>query len=138
MQDNSKVGKVKLQCKKSVTVPAAQKMVLNDCTRKVPTAGGASHSCQVVCSSVATSCQVQERHCLKYHSYSRTRLLMTSVSANRNIAELSIPLSLASLSTPRNKAQEQCLTLPPLLSATLNRTGSESTITFDKQAKLHP
>lgn len=62
MQDNSKVGKVKLQRKKSVTVPAAQKMVLNGYTRKVPAAGGASHSCQVVCSSVATSCQVQERH----------------------------------------------------------------------------
>ena len=39
-QDNGRVGKVKLQGKRCVTVPAGHKMVLNGYTRKVPVGAG--------------------------------------------------------------------------------------------------
>ena len=39
-QDNGRVGKVKLQDKHCVTVPAGHKMVLNGYTRKVPVGAG--------------------------------------------------------------------------------------------------
>ena len=143
-QGNGVVRKVKLQCKKAIVIPAGEKMVLNGYTRKVPTGTGVPLLVEpptqsslpgglFFCSYIMSSPR---------QTSSKVPVLLKNetthditVPVNRNIAELSIPVSLSPLSATSNKADEQQVSQSPSTTGaevmTISPTNPENSITFD-------